>query len=54
MGPPAGGSPKATPVEGTTDLGFVDGMPPASDGDGAGAKYESGSDVGGAMSVGNC
>lgn len=39
IGPPAGGSPKATPVEGTTeDLGVVDGMPPASDGDGAGAK----------------
>lgn len=53
VGPPAGGSPKTAPVEGTTE-GFVDGIPPATNGAGAGAKYESGSAVGGAMSVGNC
>lgn len=53
-GPLAGGSP-IEPDEGTTEpLGFVVGMPPGSDGDGAGEKYESGSAVGGAMSVGNC
>lgn len=54
VGPLAGGNPRTAPVDGTTELGFVVGIPPDSDGDGAGENNESGTTVGGALSVGNC
>lgn len=55
VGPLAGGNPRTAPDEGTTeDFGLVDGIPPDSDGDGAGEKNESGTTVGGAISRGNC
>lgn len=54
-GPLAGGNPILAPDEGTIDdFGFVVGIPPDSDGDGAGENTESGSAVGGAVSGGNC
>lgn len=55
IGPPAGAKPGSAPEDGTVVFGIVIDPPASDSGAGAGANSESrGTEVGGAMRVGNC